>query len=229
MNKRFWILTALPALALVWLAVGSVSVARAGEEEVKVVVKEKMEGDGRGFLGVVPRKLDHVMRAALDYEGPGVLLAEVVTDGPSEKAGLEVGDILVELNGTPVHDGDRLQSLMKKTKPGQEVDLKLLRKGKTKSVKVVLGERPGPRQWFGDAEGLEGLEGLKGLQGLEGLRGLEGLAALEGLGDMDFRFSFDESDLEDLESDLREMELDLQGGPHVLQWHDGDHPERSVD
>lgn len=193
MKKRNWIWLALPAMALVWLAVGSANAARAADDEVKVIVKDRAEATGRGFLGVVPRRIDHVLRAALNYEDPGVLLDEVVIDGPADKAGLEVGDILSSLNGKPVHDGDRLMSLMKETKPGQEVEVQIVRQGKKKNYKIVLGERPDPK-WFGDVQGLEGLRGLEGLKGLQALESLEGLEALKGLDiDVDIDDGFFES------------------------------------
>ena len=127
-------------------------------EHVKTMVVQKGDGPGRAFLGVVPRPLDHVLRAALDFEEPGVLLAEVVPDGPADKAGVKLGEILTKLNGTPIHDVERLFALMKELKPGDTADLVLYHKGKSRSVKVVAAERPAPTfRWGGEDGDLEGL------------------------------------------------------------------------
>ncbi|MFA7330456.1 MAG: PDZ domain-containing protein [Candidatus Delongbacteria bacterium] len=196
-----------PAALLLALAVfllSGVAGAQGPEEEGKkeireqrIVVEKDLQGGPRGaFLGVVPRALDHVLRAALDYEEAGVLLAEVVPDGPAHKAGLQVGDILVKLNNRPVHDVDRLFALMKGLKAGETVELVLWRKDKQRTVKVVLEDRPRPQLgWLDSEHGALQLdlsaEGVRDLQGLE----LE----LQGLS----------RELEDL---TKELDVDAQTG-----------------
>ena len=125
------------------------------------LAQEKVaEESSQAFLGIVPRHLDHVMRSALDYEEPGVLLGQVIPDSPAEKAGLVVGDILVRLGGVPIHDPERLTSVMREHKPGDAVDLLLLHKGKSRTVKATLVARPAPRMMMFDKEHglLEGLD-----------------------------------------------------------------------
>jgi hypothetical protein len=210
----FWIALPLLAAAL-WTAQPPVQAQSPVPEAVVVKVAEA--GATRGFLGVVPQRIDHVLRAALGFEDPGVLLAEVVPESPAALAGLQVGDILLSVKGLPVHDPDRLRSLLKDCRPGEEVALQIQRQGKKRSLKATLGERPAPKvHWHGDLQGLEGLRDLEALRGLEGLRGLEALSALEGLkvlGEVDWTAQLDSgsiADLEELELDLQEMEIDLQ-------------------
>lgn len=130
-----------------------------------------MDGENRASTRVAGKKVQRiapgakpagrlVMRAALDYEEPGVLLGQVVPDSPAEKAGLVVGDILVKLGGVPIHDPERLTSVMREHKPGDAVDLLLSHKGKSRTVKATLVARPAPRAMRFDQEHglLEGLD-----------------------------------------------------------------------
>jgi membrane-associated protease RseP (regulator of RpoE activity) len=71
----------------------------------------------------------------------GVLVTEVVEDSPAEEAGIEMGDIILELDGERIEDTEDLIYLVKK-RPEKEVKLVLLRKGKRKEIKVKLGEKP---------------------------------------------------------------------------------------
>jgi S1-C subfamily serine protease len=92
----------------------------------------------------------------------GALVAEVVPDGPADKAGLvgsdrQVtidgqpinvgGDVIVAVDGTPVNEMDDLIAyLFTKTEAGQEVTLTVLRDGSEQDVKVTLEARPGSQQ-----------------------------------------------------------------------------------
>lgn len=132
--------------------------AVAPVDPIKKMVIHKEMGPGKAFLGVVPRPLDHVLRAALDFEDPGVLLAEVVPEGPAGQAGVKVGEILTKLNGKPIHDVDRLFALMKELKPGDTAELLLMHKGKSRTLKVTVAERPAPDfSWMGEGGELDGL------------------------------------------------------------------------
>jgi hypothetical protein len=136
--------------------------AEDGKKEVKerkiIIEKDVKGGPQKAFLGVVPRPLDHVLRAALDYEEAGVLLAEVTPDGPAAKAGVRVGEILVKFNNRPVHDVDRLFALMKEVKTGETVELVLQHKDKQRTLQVVLAARPSPElSWLDAGGGLQEL------------------------------------------------------------------------
>lgn len=172
----------LPAVLglLVFLAAGARQTLQAGEDLPETMAVKTSQ---KAFMGVVPRKLDHVLRAALDFEKPGVLLAEIVRDTAAEEAGLELGDILLSMDGIPVHDPDRLMSLMKKYRAGDEVQLEILRKGKTRTLTITMGSRPVKAHFFGDNSTLP----------------------------HDWRTEFEFSDLEDLEMELKGLELDLEG------------------
>ena len=101
------------------------------------------EADERGFLGVYPVNLDDQKREALDFEkGNGVLIEDVVAEGPADKAGLEAGDIITKLDGKPVAASDELIALLKNHKPGDEISVTVRRQKNDKTLTVRLGEAP---------------------------------------------------------------------------------------
>jgi len=96
----------------------------------------------RGYLGVYPRGIDEDLAKKLGLqEGQGVLIAKVVKDGPAAKAGIEDGDIMVEIAGRPV--GVRSLGVhLSRIGAGEKVPISLIRKGKRLALTMVLGARP---------------------------------------------------------------------------------------
>ncbi len=87
----------------------------------------------------------------------GILLQEVVPEGPADRAGLRGndqqvefdrtflptgGDIIVAIDGLDVQDMDDLIIYLAETIVGQTVTVDILRDGERQSLDVVLGERP---------------------------------------------------------------------------------------
>jgi S1-C subfamily serine protease len=87
----------------------------------------------------------------------GVIVQTVVKGGPADKAGIEGGntsatidgaqvslggDIITEVNGKKVAGMDELVEIINAAKPGDSVELKILRDGSTKTATVTLGDRP---------------------------------------------------------------------------------------
>ncbi len=95
----------------------------------------------RGWLGVVIQEITPEIAEVLGVKR-GILIAQVVPGSPADKAGLKIGDIIVELNGKPIESVRDLQFSIMKTKPGTEVTLKIIREGKEMFINVVVGELP---------------------------------------------------------------------------------------
>jgi putative serine protease PepD len=72
----------------------------------------------------------------------GALVAEVASGGPAADAGLEVGDLVVEVDGQAVGGSDDLVGRIRDHQPGDKVTLKVVRDGNERTVTVTLGERP---------------------------------------------------------------------------------------
>ncbi len=75
---------------------------------------------------------------------PGSRIGAVVPGGPADKAGLKVGDIIVELNGNPMKNTADLVSSIFALKPGTDARLVYLRNGQPKTVDVIVGDGSKP-------------------------------------------------------------------------------------
>ncbi len=97
----------------------------------------------RGYLGIRPQEVTEKIREALKLkEGTGVLVSEVLANTPAEKAGLQVGDVIVEVDGEPVKGVEEFRNRIAGMKPQTEVELKIVREGRTIAKRVVLAEFP---------------------------------------------------------------------------------------
>lgn len=94
-----------------------------------------------GYLGV---RVEPISRSLGDYFGvkekEGVLVVEVIDDTPAEEAGLEPGDVIMEINGKKVSDPKSLRRTISKYEPGDSVEIKYKRKNRTRTVWVELGD-----------------------------------------------------------------------------------------
>jgi serine protease Do len=70
----------------------------------------------------------------------GAVIADVTKDSPADKAGLKRGDVIVEFNGKPLRVGSDLPRVVAATKPGTEVELKIVRDKKEKTLRVKVGQ-----------------------------------------------------------------------------------------
>lgn len=70
----------------------------------------------------------------------GVLIQEVVRGGPAERAGMQRGDVVTALNGSPVIDSNSFRNHVAQSQPGSEVTLTVLRAGKEQQLRATLGE-----------------------------------------------------------------------------------------
>jgi serine protease Do len=98
----------------------------------------------RGWLGVQIQPLTEALAASFDLASTdGVLIADVVTDGPSAAAGLQAGDIVVQVNGKDIATPNELLAIVARAAPGSALELAVVRDGTERMSRVTLGERPG--------------------------------------------------------------------------------------
>jgi serine protease Do len=112
---------------------------------VKNVVKELMTSGKvvRGWLGVYIQDVNEDLAANFGYDGDkGVLIADIMEGSPAEKSDVKIGDIIIGVNGKNVDNVYELRRVIASSKPGSTVNLKIVRKGATKTIKFTIGEMP---------------------------------------------------------------------------------------
>jgi serine protease Do len=114
--------------------------------EMAMNVADQLKTRGRvtrGWLGVLIQDVTKDLADSFGMDHPrGALVARVLPQSPSEKAGLQVGDVIVSFNGTPINTSSELPPLVGRSNVDKPASLKILRKGKTKTVDVNIGELP---------------------------------------------------------------------------------------
>lgn len=110
----------------------------------KVVAQLKESGSiSRGWLGVEIQPLTPEIAEALGMDKPeGALVARVLPGSPAGDAGLERGDVVVQIDGQPVKDARDLTRKVGDLQPGDRVGLTVRRQGDQKDIRIRLGERP---------------------------------------------------------------------------------------
>ncbi|MBN2419803.1 MAG: DegQ family serine endoprotease [Deltaproteobacteria bacterium] len=103
----------------------------------------------RGWLGVSVQDIDADIKDKLGLENEnGALIASVTPGGPSEKAGLKIGDVIVSFQGKEIKDSKRLPYIVSSTPVGTDAEVVVVRKGDKKTFKIKLGERPGADEFM---------------------------------------------------------------------------------
>ena len=111
------------------------------------LVKEllpQLRGKGkvtRGFLGVLIQKVTPEIADSLGLDkAQGALVANVSKDGPADKAGVKVGDVIVEFDGKEVKDSGDLPIIVARTPVDKKVRMKVVREKKEVALGVAVGE-----------------------------------------------------------------------------------------
>lgn len=110
-----------------------------------VVAQLKESGAvARGWLGVVIQEVDADLADSFGLDRPrGALVSEVLEDSPAEHGGLQPGDVIVSFDGGEILTSSDLPHLVGATLPETKVAVEVVRKGKTKKLKVEVGALPG--------------------------------------------------------------------------------------
>jgi photosystem II stability/assembly factor-like uncharacterized protein len=85
--------------------------------------------------------------------GAGARLIRVVADGPADKAGLKVDDIVTKMGDNRIQTYDQMLEVAGKAKPNDKVTIEVTRDGKTVTVELIYGERPQPMGGIGGPGG----------------------------------------------------------------------------
>ena len=96
----------------------------------------------RGYLGAGLQNIREHAPKASGTDGRGVLVVSVDSDGPSKRAGMLVGDIVVAWDGQPIERVRDVMLLLGPESVGSSVELNVVRGGAPIALRIVVGERP---------------------------------------------------------------------------------------
>jgi putative serine protease PepD len=129
----------IPTLAALDPEFGQTPAAGIGfaipSEAVKLIADQlissgEVSRSGRAFLGV---------RVATTFCG-GAMVASVEAAGPAASAGIKPGDVIVAIDKTPVANADELAAALAQIKPGNTIQVEVVRNGKKLTIDVTAGQ-----------------------------------------------------------------------------------------
>jgi serine protease Do len=101
----------------------------------------------RGWLGVQIQPVTPGIAESLGMKkAEGAMVDEPQPGSPAAKAGVESGDVITAVNGTPVKDARELARAIGTMEPDSTAKLDILRKGESRTVSVTLGQMPNQDQ-----------------------------------------------------------------------------------
>lgn len=97
------------------------------------------KGKFRLLLGILPSAVDPALQAQLGLgENPGIVVQDIVLNGPADKAGIRKYDVITKVAGKPIAAPRDLHEAISGSKPGDTVRVELLRSCVRENVDVVL-------------------------------------------------------------------------------------------
>ncbi len=100
----------------------------------------------RGYIGVEPQDVTPELAEAFKLpRKDGAIVAGVMRGSPAERAGVRIGDILVDVDGRPVTNTTTMLNVIAQLKPGTTATFRFVRDGKIVELPIRIGKRPNPR------------------------------------------------------------------------------------
>ncbi|MGY2285653.1 DegQ family serine endoprotease [Pseudomonas gingeri] len=125
---------------------GFMGVSFAIPIDVAMDVSNQLKSGGkvsRGWLGVVIQEVNKDLAESFGLDKPaGALVAQVQDDGPAAKGGLQVGDVILSMNGQPIELSADLPHLVGALKAGEKAKLEVVREGQRKTIDLTVGAIP---------------------------------------------------------------------------------------
>lgn len=135
------------------IGINSVKVGRADVEgmgfaipinDAKPIIEQLMEKGyiSRPFIGIYNYQVI-TEQFAQWYDMPrGIWVGGIVPGGPAEKAGIQVEDIIIRIQEREIKTGGDLQGALKDLSPGDEIQVRIVRRGEHLDLTLILGEMP---------------------------------------------------------------------------------------
>jgi serine protease Do len=132
-----------------------------------VNIKNEIVKDGKvthARLGVEVQTLDQSLANSFKLSTPnGALVAKVVPDSAAAQAGIQVGDVILKMNGKTIVDAGQLSARVGETAPGDKVSLEVWRDGKSIDVTAKVGTQSESMTAGNNSPGTRGGAGRLGL------------------------------------------------------------------
>jgi serine protease Do len=107
-------------------------------------VASQLQSGGKVTRGRIGVQIASVTRDTADSlnlpKAQGAVVGGVEDDSPASKAGIEVGDVILRVDGRPIDGSPDLSRYVRQVKPGTKVTVSVWREGKTRDVQVTVGE-----------------------------------------------------------------------------------------
>ncbi|MFQ5926659.1 MAG: trypsin-like peptidase domain-containing protein, partial [Terriglobia bacterium] len=125
---------------------GNVGIGFALPSNIARTVYNQIRRQGRvvrGSIGISFRPVESSNEVILRSFGAdyGVVVDTVQPGGPAERAGLQRGDVIIGIDGQPVHNGEELVDIVATTPVGEEITVTYLREKTKHSTSVRIGDR----------------------------------------------------------------------------------------
>ncbi len=97
----------------------------------------------RGWLGIAGQDITPELAASFGLkDNKGVLVSAVLENGPADHAGVEPGDIIIQINNQTLSSSQDVLNIVSSTTPGSKVTIQGWRQGETYEIKAEVSERP---------------------------------------------------------------------------------------
>ena len=123
---------------------GSMGLSFAIPIDLAMDIQGQLKAKGkvsRGRLGIGIQEVSKELAESFGLGKPqGALVASVEKGAAADKAGIEVGDIILRFDGKPVGESSDLPRMVGQTRPGTKVVVQVWRKGSSREINAVVGE-----------------------------------------------------------------------------------------
>ncbi|MDP8224162.1 MAG: Do family serine endopeptidase [Candidatus Lernaella stagnicola] len=97
----------------------------------------------RGYLGVLIQDVRQDMVDQFGLKKPrGAIIADVLKEGPADEAGLQRGDVVIEMDGLNIQDSTHLRNLISQKHPDDKVELLVVRDRTRRNITITIGRHP---------------------------------------------------------------------------------------
>ncbi len=134
--KKF-VLMGMPVLAVLFAAGWAFTSPEAPQHRDRGAIEEVFALAGNGYrIGVVLSGINPHLRDDLKIQS-GILVEEVLSDSPAQKAGMKDGDIILKMDGKEIETEQDIRKILRGMEDSREVTMEILRDGKPLTLTVT--------------------------------------------------------------------------------------------